>query len=285
MAGSRPQRIWEFTWDVAQSFSRDRCPFLAAGVCYFVVFSIFPLLLGTLAILGYLVSPEWALAQIHAGLGQAIPSRLGFLPGVIDQVVADRGPSGAIALVLLVWSGRGVFMCLGEALDIIWNAQESLDWRDNVRRNVLALAMAVGLGGAVIALSVLYGGLALVMNYRIAVVGLRPSELPGVLWVLSNVLPVGLIGLGLLLVYRLMPIRHLPLRAIFLGAASAAVLWELSRRLFGLYLDHFARLSVVYGPLSGIIGFMIWVYVSAMIFLLGAELAARFARSNSPSAR
>lgn len=277
------RRAWAFARDVAQEFGRDRCPFLAAGVCYFVVFSLFPLLLGTLAILGYVVSPEWALAQVHAGLGRAVPSQLAFIPQVIDQVVASRQPTGAVALVLLLWSGKGVFMSLGEALDIIWNAHEVLDWRDNLRRNVLALGLAVGLGGAVIALSVLYGGLSFILNYRIAVVGLRPSDLPGLLWGLSNVLPIVVIGLGLLLVYRFMPLRHLPGRAIALGAVSATLLWELSRRIFGWYLDHFSRFSVVYGPLSGVIAFMLWVYVSAMIFLLGAEIAARRAHAKAAS--
>lgn len=296
MATSSLKPIGEFARDVAWEFARDQCPFLAAGVCYFVVFSLFPLLLGTIALLGYVVSPDWALAQVHAGLGKALPAQLSFLAQVIDQVVAARQPSGVIALVLLLWSGKGVFMSLGEALDIIWNAQELLGWRDNLRRNVVALVLAVGLGGAVIALSILYWGLSWVLNHRIEVLGLRPSELPGVLWVLSNVLPVVLIGLGLLLVYRVMPIRHLPGRAIALGAASATILWEVSRRLFGFYLDHAARFSLVYGPLSGVIAFMLWVYVSAMIFLLGAEIAARFAHakgsgvapgeaSSSPSAR
>lgn len=294
MATERVRGLWTFVRDVVREFGRDQCSFLAAGVCYFVVFSFFPLLLGTLSILGYLVSPEWAMDQIRAGLGQAVPPQLTFVRDLLEQVVAARGPTGFVALVLLLWSGKGVFMSLGEALDIIWNAHEVLGWRDNLRRNAVALVLAVGLGGAVIALSLVNWVLVLVMQHEIPGLHLNPGDFPLVLWVLGNVLPVALIGLGLLMVYRFMPIRHLPGRAITLGAASAAVIWEIGRRLFSLYMDHFARFSSVYGPVGGIIAVMLWVYVSAMIFLFGAEVAARYAHAktagfageaNSPSAR
>jgi len=296
----RIQRFWQIGRDVLREFGRDQCPFLAAGVCYFVVFALFPLLLGIVSLLGFVVSPDWALHQIHVALGKALPAQLSFLSEVFDQVVAARRPSGVIALVLLLWSGRGVFMSLGQALDIIWSAHEALGWRDYVRRNVLALALAVALGGAIIGLSVLYWGLFLVLEVRLPLLGLRPSEVPGVFrvvtFLLSNVLPLALTVSGLVLVYRYLPLRRLPNRAITLGAVSAAVLWELSRRIFSFYLDHFARFSVVYGPLSGVIAFMLWIYVSAMIFLLGAEIAACHAQAktlgqppsggvNSPSAR
>lgn len=281
METRRFHALWWFARDVAREFGRDQCPFLAAAICYFVVFAIFPLLLGTIAILGYVVSPEWALQQLHLALGRALPEQLSFLPEVLDQVVAARAPSGLIALVLLLWSGKGVFMSMGQALDIIWNAKEVLGWKDNLRRNALALLLAVGLGGAVIALSVLYWGLLLILEIQIPLLQLRPSELPGVLWILGNVLPVALVALGLLLVYRFMPLRHLPGRAIGIGAASAAVLWELSRQVFNFYLAHFSRFSLVYGPLSGVIAGMLWVYVSSMIFLLGAEIAARCAHAKT----
>lgn len=300
MAIRRIKDLWAFGRDVAREFGRDQCPFLAAGVCYFVVFALFPLLLGTISILGYVVSPEWALQQIHAGLGKAVPAQMGFVTRLLDQVVAARGSTGLIALALLLWSGKGVFMSLGQALDIIWNARRMLGWKDNLRRNALALVLAVGLGGAIVILSVAYWGLWLLLEFKIPGLDFRPSDVPGVLFLLSNVLPIVLVAVGLLLVYRFMPLRHLPGRAIMLGAGSAAVLWDLSRRIFGFYLDHFARFSVVYGPLSGVIAFMLWIYVSAILFLVGAEVAARYAHaktqglaleepegadSNSPSAR
>ncbi len=296
MVRVRLHGLWAFGRDVLREFGRDQCPFLAAGVCYFVVFSFFPLVLGTISILGYVVSPEWAMAQIHEALGKAVPSQLTFVRDLIEQVVAARGPSGLAALVLLLWSGKGVFMSLGEALDIIWNSHEPIGFKENLRRNAVALVLALGLGGAVVALSILYWGLTIVLTYEIPVLHLRAADLPAVLWLLSNVLPIVLVGAGLVLVYRIMPMRHLPVPAILVGAASAAVMWEVSRRLFSVYLEHFGRFSTVYGPLSGIIAFMLWGYVSAMIFLVGAEIAARYAHvktlgpgqetsDKSPSAR
>ncbi|HEY9857151.1 MAG TPA: YihY/virulence factor BrkB family protein [Stenomitos sp.] len=286
MATGRFHRVWQIGLEVAREFGRDQCPFLAAGVCYFVVFSLFPLLLGVVSLLGYVVSPDWAMQQIHAALGKALPAQLGVLAEVLDQVVAARRPSGVIALLLLLWSGRGVFVSLAEALDIIWSAHVVVSWRDSLRRNVLALALAVALGGAAIVLSVAYWGLFLILEVRLPLLNLRPGDVPGVFrgvtFLLSNVLPLVVTVVGLVLVYRYLPLRRLPNRAITVGAVSAAVLWELSRRIFSFYLDHFARFSMVYGPLSGVIAFMLWIYVSAMIFLLGAEIAASCAQAKTP---
>lgn len=300
MDSERFQRLWRFGRDVARDFGRDQCMFLAAGVCYFVVFSIFPLLLGIVSLIGYVVSPDWAMQQVHAALGKAVPAQLSFLPRVLDQLVATRRPSGIIALGLLMWSGRGFFVSLGQALDLIWSDHQMPDLQDSIRRNVLALVLAVAMGGSILALSALYWALYLVLEVRIPLLHVSPGELPGVLWgltfLLSNVLPIALMGLGLWLVYRYLPLRRLPNRAIALGALSAALLWEISRRIFSFYLEHFARFSLVYGPLSGVIAFMLWIYLSAILFLLGAEIAARYAHAktlaqaveeggHSPSAR
>ena len=57
------------------------------------------------------------------------------------------------------------------------------------------------------------------------------------------------------------------------GALTASISWELLRRLFGYYLDHMAKYDMVYGSLSGIVGFLFWIYVSAILILLGAEVS------------
>jgi membrane protein len=84
------------------------------------------------------------------------------------------------------------------------------------------------------------------------------------------------------LAYRLLPARRLPWRALLAGAAVAAALFEAARVLSFRALESFARYQLVYGSLAGVIVFLVWVYVAAVVFLLGAEVASWAASSTEP---
>ncbi|MNT92522.1 hypothetical protein D3C72_2338230 [compost metagenome] len=73
--------------------------------------------------------------------------------------------------------------------------------------------------------------------------------------------------------YRFLPSQRVSVAQIALGAAVSTVLWEILRRLFGWYLATFSRFDDIYGPATSVIVFLLWLYFSAIVFLLGAEVA------------
>lgn len=262
-----------FLLGVFNEFNRDQCPFLAAAICYFVFFAIFPLLLGLLSLASFFVSPQVAERQIMQGIGTALPSQVSLLHTMLDSVMRSRGSIGIIAAVLLLWSARGAFMALGQALDIMWESAPLSRWQDLVKRNVIAALCAIGIGGGLIVTSLLYYGLAFASRVNVAALGVPGWLLPAVLLVTSNVLPVLIVAVGLFVAYRVLPCRRLPDRPLLIGALVASALWEVTRLLFGFYVDRFAHFSMVYGPISSLIAFLFWIYVTSMLFLLGAEVA------------
>ncbi len=88
----------------------------------------------------------------------------------------------------------------------------------------------------------------------------------------------GLILLVFLLAYRFLPNTKTHWRFVWLGAVVATVLYEMGRYLFVWYLEHFARYDTVYGPVSSVMVFLFWVYLSSLILVLGAEISSEYER-------
>jgi membrane protein len=270
----RLRRATSFVLGVWDAFNRHQAPYLAAAISYFVFFSLFPLLLGLISLLGALVSPAWAEAQVFHWIGGALPTQEAFVRQTLDAVARSRGPMGVVAIALLVWSGRGAFMSLAQALDLIWDNPPLTAWPDTLRRNAIATGCGVALGAGVLVLSSLYGALAWLGRWQPEAIAHTPLVGP-VSWWLSEVVPFGGVGLVLYVAYRVLPSRHPASWCLGVGAAIAAIAWEVMRRLFGYYLANLSHFSLVYGSLSGIIALLFWIYLSGSLMLLGAEVAAR----------
>jgi membrane protein len=100
---------------------------------------------------------------------------------------------------------------------------------------------------------------------------------------LRYLIAISLLYLVVALLYRWLPSRHLPRREILPGAAVTVLLWVLLASLFSFYLQNLARFTVTYGSLGGIVITLMFFYLSALIFIFGAELNS--ARRRSEAAR
>lgn len=270
----RIRKIVGFLRELWAAFNADQVPFLAAAVSYFVFFSLFPLLLGLIAVAGFVLAPEEASRRLLAFVVRGFPGQEAYLQAVLESVVARRGPMGAFALLALLWSGKNLFVSLAQALDLIGKEAPPQGWAFAIKRNLLGLAFAVGLGGAMVLVGGLYALIFAILELEIPLLGLQPREIPFIVPLLFNVLPALLVALALLVLYRFLPAHPLPWRDLAWGAALAAGLWEVLRRLFGWYVMTFGRFDEVYGPATSVIVFLLWLYLSALVFLLGAEWAA-----------
>jgi membrane protein len=265
--------IGRFLKDLVAAFNDDRVPFLAAAISYFTFFSLFPLLLGLIAIAGYVLAPEEATEKVLDAIVQGFPAQEAFLRNTLEAVVAARGGIGLFALLTLLWSGKNIFMSLAQALDIIWETDTTGGFVFAVKRNAISLLFAVAIGGAMLAVAILYWLLLAILTFEIPLLGVKPQDIPGVVPVLMNLLPIVIVMLSLMALYRYLPAHRVPFGQIALGAGVSAVLWEILRRLFGWYLSTFGRFDEVYGPATSVIVFLLWLYLSAVLFLLGAEVA------------
>lgn len=261
-----------------QAFSGNDGPTMAASIAYYGLFSLFPLLLLLVAVGGMVLTPPDAQQAALDLLASYLPAATDVVRSNIDQVVRARSAVGALALAGLIWSASGVFGAVYRAVNRAWGC-EALGsfWM----RKLYALATILAIGGLFVIMTVYSVMISFIRGWRVPVFGWQPFADPGigrlVGWISALVPLLASIAL-FTLVYRTMPRASVSWRDVWPGALAAGLVWEAAKQLFTWYLANFARYSLVYGSLGAIIAYLFWSYLSAVILLLGAELAAEYSR-------
>lgn len=262
--------LWRLARRVVDAYNNDRCMLLAAGLCYFVFFSVFPLLLLLVAVAGYFFSAAEAMDQATIFVAQLFPQQQQFLIDILRSVMEHRDQASLFGVVVLLWSAKNIFFTMGQALNMIWKIPRD---RGPVIENAIAVGLSLSIGALIVLLTLAYAILTVIVSFRLPFLELAPGDVPGLAFLIANLLPLTLAALVLMALYMILPNRRLDWRQVLPGAVTAAVLWEAVRRVFGFYLDNLSRYELVYGSISGVVGFLFGIFVSANVFLLGAEVA------------
>jgi len=274
-------------WRVGREMLADDATHLAAGVSYFAIFSLFPTLLGILALGGIVLNSEAAKREFLKVVTNNLPGSEEFITSIVpvleqnvETLVAFSVPLGIISLIGILWSATGFFAAVNRAVDRAWDIPHH---RSFLKAKAMQLVMVLALGipfvlstlaGSVVPAVISLAGQQLGIGGRL-VGPLGKYTLLAIDW--------GLILLVFLFAYRFLPNTRTYWRYIWPGAVIATVLYQVSRDLFILYLEHFARYDTVYGPVSSVMVFLFWVYLSSLILVLGAEISSEYERTRKSS--
>ncbi len=265
-SGSIVGRVW-------REFSDDHGTLLAAAIAYYVLFSFIPLMTLALAIFGFIVrdpqSQQIALDRIL----QTIPLSQNVIFDSLRTVSAQSGTLALIGLVGLLWSSSGMFGAVRAALNIAWGVEPQ---RGFIRQKLLDLAAALGLGLLMVASMAGTILIHILQTQGPQSMGAPSGPLSTVWMVAGLALPAVISFVMFLLVYRKVPNVQHRMSDVWPGALLATVLFELSKHGFAFYVAHFNSYQAVYGVLGGVMLFMLWAYLAAIILLLGAEFASEF---------
>jgi len=257
------------------AFTRDKGTTLAAAIAYYTLLSIFPLLLGLLAVLGVVVSAPDARTQLVTAVAALFPGAGELIRGTVQDVVDGRGAAGLVATLGLLWAARGVFEVITQALDRVWQTQHE-------RGFLLSAALAVGMVLAValifVASLLLSAGLEVALKFQLPVLGLSLAALPLLMPLLGLAFPLLITFAIFAALYWIGPNRAVPWGCAWPGALLASILFELSKQAFALYLSSFAHLNAVYGSIGAVVALLTWAYYVAIVLLVGAEFNAVLAR-------
>jgi len=252
-----------------ERIGRDRILATAAGVVFYGLLAIFPAITALVSSYGLLADPSTIADNLH--------SIAVMLPGDSFQVVQDEvtrvlakpnstlGLAFIFGLLLAVWSANAGVKAVLDALNVAYEVEEK---RGIIRLNLVSLAFTVA-------------GLAAILLMVGAVIGvplaLRHFGLDDQAQVLIQISRWPVLGLALLVallaLYGLGPSRPRPkLRWLVPGAVVAIVLWLIGSALLSWYLSDFANYTATYGSLGAAIGLMTWMWLSAIVILVGAEL-------------
>jgi membrane protein len=240
----------------------------AAGVAYYAIISIFPLLLGLIAVFGFFLPSLNLQDQLLKFVGNNIPGATNILKDNIANVIKLRGVMSILSIVILFWSASALFSSISLAINRAWNV---IRHRNFFIRKASELSMVFGTG----ILFLLSLGASSVITIMHGVLNLPTTSLIMV-YVSTKLAAFLLIFLVFLLLYKFIPNTKTYWRGVWPGALLAAVLFELARTLFIFYLDTFANYQLIYGSITSIIVLLVWIYYSSLVMILGAEFTFQY---------
>ena len=265
-----PWRGWkDILWRTYQQIGEDRLLAVAAGVVFYGLLALFPALTAIVSLYGLFANA----ATINDHLTMAA----GILPGgaidiIREQVVrlaskgdAKLGFGFILGLGIALWSANAGMKAIIDALNVVYEEKEK---RGFIKLNLVSLAFTL----AAIAALLLALGAVVVLPLLLAWLGLATVTASLVQYARWPVL-LALVIVGLALVYRFGPSRReARWQWLSVGSVFAAVAWLGSSALLSWYLGNFAHYDATYGSLGAAIGMMMWMWISSIVILFGAQL-------------
>ena len=260
-----------------KGWSDDGALDLGAALAYYAIFSLAPLLLIVIAVAGLVWSHEAVQGQLVGQLQGLVGEQGG---QAIQTMIANAGKHGSgvvatiVGVVTILFGATGVFVQLQTSLDKIWNVEPrpgSGIW-GFVKTRMLSFGMVLGIGFLLL--------VSLVVTTAVTAVGAWAlGLLPGakvLVEALTFVVSFGLITLLFAMIFKVLPDVEIAWRDVWIGAASTALLFTLGKFLFGLYLAK-SSVASTYGAAGSLVIVLLWIYYSAQILFLGAELTQVYA--------
>lgn len=269
--------------DAARAASEDKVPMMGAALAYYTAFSIAPLLVIAIGVVG-IVFGERGGEGVFETVRGLVGEKAAYAVRAMVEAASARPHAGVVAtavgLATLLIGASGVFGQLQEALNVIWKARLRPDagWALTLRRRLSSFGMV-----GVIAFLLLAS---FIVSAFIAAAGkLFIGLLPGgeAVWQAVNLaVSLGVTSALFALIYKALPDVRLLWRDALVGGLFTSVLFSLGQLAIGLYLGK-SGVASAYGAAGSVIVFLLWVYYSSQIVLFGAELTRAYvARSGRP---
>jgi membrane protein len=260
-------------------FGQDECTDLAAALTYYAVLSLFPALLALVSLLGVVGQSESttkAMLDLVRQLGQT--NAADQLRGPIEEMTRSHvaGLGLVLGIVGALWAASGYVGAFGRAMNRIYGVAEGRPvWKlrpvQLVVTVVLVLLTALVLVGLVVSGPVAHSVGDLVGAGSTLVTIWNVLKWPVILFVVVLIVA--------LLYYATPNIRQPRFRWISVGAVIAILAWVVGSVLFGFYVSHFGSYNKTYGSLAGVVVFLLWLWLTNVALLLGAEVDAELERA------
>ena len=255
--------------DALKKFNEDHGFLLSAGIAFALVLCMIPLLLLVLALIGtYLLSDQEVLNHLSEYLKNMFPSLDPRITESIIDLVQDRRMVGLLGVGGLLWTSTWFFSSLGSALNIIFRVEKN---RSLLRGSTVDLFMLF-LAGTLLLMSMALSSVITFFQDYLFKLPLNIGFAFQPIW--KYLIPLFFTFCMFFLIYKIAPNKRIPSVIALKATFFATILWEAAKHLFGWYTLHLGKFSVIYGSLSTLAIFLLWIYYTSAIFLLGGEIAS-----------
>jgi membrane protein len=267
-----PPRRWkDILVRVYHKIGTDRVIALAAGITFYSLLALFPAIAALVSLYGLFADPTTIASHLDSLAGVMPAGAVAIIGDELRRLVAQRndalGLTFVVGLATALWSANAGMKSLFDALNLVFDEPER---RGFILLNAVSLAFTTTtIGFVIVAL-----GAMVVLPIALDEFGIAALADQLVRWLRWPALLL-VVMLGLALLYRFGPSHAQPRwRWITRGSAVAAVFWLVASVLFTWYAANFGSYNKTYGSLGAVIGFMMWIWISTIVMLLGAEIDA-----------
>ena len=260
-----------------KSWKDDKVPQLSAALAYYTLFSLAPLLIIILAIIGFFFGAEAAQGQ----LSQQIQGTIGKdASQMVEEMIKNSSNKRSnivatiIGVVTLILGASGVFGQLQDSLNIIWNVKpkpkQSILYM--VKTRFLSFSLVLSLGFLLLVSLVISAGISAL---GAALKDIFPLPIP-LVELINSIISIGIITLLFAIIFKFLPNVRITWKDVFIGALMTGILFTLGKYGLGLYLGRSSATST-YGAAGSLIIILLWAYYSSQILFFGAEFTKSYA--------
>ncbi len=252
---------------------------MSAAIAYYAFFSLFPLTLALITVFSFFLGIKGFEEQLIIGLNQQIPVLAEadgtFLTGFFDGIAEGRVAGGVVAVIGLFWVSQQVFSAIRKSINVIWGINKT---RPFLTERLMDIALMFGAATLLFASLFITGAMTYIQE--LSAIWLPDAPISdAVLWQrIAVFVPLVLNFAVFLTLYWWLPNTKLRFKEVWPTALAGAAAFEISKAIFIYYLQNMSGVAnTIYGGVNVIIVLMIFVYVSAIILLVGAMLTSRYA--------
>jgi len=246
----------------------------AASIAYYALLSLFPFFLLVFAILGSVTADATERTSVLTFVLRYFPRQFGFVTAQLDALQGSRIKLGTAGSILMIWAAMGFFGAISNAVNYAWGVEKQPSY---LKHKLIAFLMLITASLLLLAALALLSASSVVGASWFSHVLTRSPGLLVLRSVAVQWAPTLLFIIVVGLIFYFVPNANVRFRDVWEGAIITGLLWRGALKAFSWYLRDLSRFSV-HGSIAAVVAFLIWVFVSAVILLYGAEFTAAYAR-------
>lgn len=256
------KQIQSFSMMLWSRLNHDRLTTSAAGLAYTTILALVPLITVIFSLLSaFPMFDEISLSLKKLIYSNLVPTASDTIQNYLEQFIANTKKMTFVGVIGLIVTSLLLINTINTALNQIWKTKRKRSFMYNLTMYWTILTLGPILVGSSVAVS----------YYIFSLKWLSAAANSNIL---LSILPFMISVVGFWLLYSIIPTESVPLKESMIGAIVAAILFELGKRAFALYVTSFPTYQLIYGVVSSIPIMLVWIYCSWCIVLFGAEFAA-----------
>ena len=265
-------RLALFCADEVNDFLGKNCQYIAGAIAFYMLFSMFPLVLAVISIWGFFLGADAEQAELASQLAEIIPVSSADISATMRGVASARTITGAASVFGLLWASSAAFGAIRKGINAAWGVTQT---RPFIRERIIDLGMAAGAGALMLALlfvTPMATGIADLLE-----VVFPPVDFEFAARLITMFASPAISFITFLVLYRYMPNTDVALGDVWIGALLASLTFDGAKWGFIWYVNTFPLYNAIYGSIGAIMALLAWVYISALVLLFGALVTSRFA--------